>query len=240
MSGGSVNLELTYSQAPAFKPLATLQQSSTRARCIRVQITPSGQYVTSAVSIESQSHFPAGMWWAAGEASPQFGDTTIGDTHGVLKIVYGSSNTRRVLYTDLASGDYALPPCDWCELHAAHYYAGDAPESVTERYDLAIDAEIIDGVAADFRPLTHTVRTAVMNNEASALFMVPNGAYACDLLGDVAINAELSGAAWAQRDFVNGASWPPSFPVPITRGQYIRATNKHSDPMSLGVIFFVR
>lgn len=215
------------------------------ARSVRVRVAKA-----SWIDPIVQASLFAGVWWAPDETFSAW----IGSNHpycGALRFEYGYRGLMRTLYTDLRSGEYQIPPCEFLRVTATRYtpatdQGGEFPYTV-DRTEFQVEGEIADGVAADFTPMVLTAPSSWLNTDPLeyAKVAAPPGAYAFEVYPDRS-DADLEGNVFttrnpsSTRDYVGGVWLPPSSPLPLLES-YVEINNA-GDPVlrNCKLVFFVR
>lgn len=232
--------DLSTLEPKSWKPLVNVNDEVPQPRTVRVRVSRSRSESDALPNIR----LPAGLWWRLG-SSVRWVGSSLSQCNGALRFQFGSSSAARVLIADLASGDYQVPSCEHLTVDVVRYTPGsDAAAIAALGLDVPteVQAEISDGVAADFSPLLCTAPSSwTGTTDASALLAVAPGAYQFELFADSPIGTgnvyELSPPG-ALRNFSDGV-YQPSGPLPVL-GNFITVQARGAAPLAAKLVYWVR
>ena len=223
-----------------WKGLVNVHDEQPAPRTVRVRVSRSQGHS------EDLDNFrlPAGVWWKVGGSVAWVGSSS-SQCNGALRFRFGSSSASRVVIADLASGDYQVPSCEHLYVDVVRYTPGNNASAIAALgldVPSEVQAEISDGVGADFSPLLCTAPSSwTGTTDASALIAVAPGAYAFDLYADSVLSAdnvfELSPPG-ARRDFAAGVL-QPNGPLPVLSNT-ITVQARGAAPVAARLVYFVR
>jgi hypothetical protein len=201
---------------PQWKAVVALSAPAAAPRVLRIALSESG---TNAPQSPRQLGFNGGWYAPPGNAFAQLREA------GLMRITYGGPGCQRVIEADLLAGDYCLPPCRNVKVEAGRY----APSASALGYavgDVDVQAEISEGVASDYRPLTHTGVAALLAGTPQTSFL-PTGTWALDIAPAIDTTMQASAvpsivevvgeSVYLYRNYSTGQCMPPGSPV-ITVG----------------------
>lgn len=191
-----------------WETLCRIRQDAPRTRTLRISMSYATQ---TPIALYAGDRLQCGL----SDTSKMLDDA------GVMRITYGQHGAR-VLYADLAPGDYQLPAFGTVNVDVARYSpSGNSP---TDPYD--VEGEIAEAAADDFKPFTQTMWCR-LDAAATANMYPPQGAYAFDMLaepgawtyagGNGPILETTSGPIYMVRDY-EAMKYLGASPAPLTVG----------------------
>ena len=226
-------------------------ESGSKARSVRIRVGKGDD-----TQPLFQASLVAGVWWTPDDDYTAW----TGSVHpycGVLRFEYGYQGMQREIFTDMRSGEYQIPPCEFLRVTAARYtpavsQGGEFPYTV-DTTPYVVEGEIADDVATDFSPMLFTAPSYWGDADAGDYLKIaaPPGAYAFDVYPDLSTGGDSfpdppdGGAFYTRnpasiRDLVNGIWLPPSSPIPLIESYVEIAVGDNPTLRNCSIVFFVR
>lgn len=221
-----------------------VEDKAPKARTVRIQVAR-----TETVEALYHERLPAGVWWGHHDSAPWIGAGSDAQC-GALRFRYGSVGVQRMLITDLASGEYQIPACEYLTVEAVRFTPStDEARLIELGYagDIEVAGEIVDGAIADFSPMQVTALSPWASSEfpdvdRASVVAVPPGAYAFELFPDFPVatdNAFEVSIPAAIRSFADGTQQPPTSPLPVV-SPFVRVQCRGQYPQPCRIVFYVR